>query len=142
MLVGNFSHLSKKCLNAQLRTARAFRHPMQHRKKTMRQRCSGHLVRHRCNTAKKERDNGVSEIFRGTDAALQKNSEATVFWNMDGGTDAALQKKSEATVFLTFSEEPMQHCKKIMRQRCSGHLVRQRCNTAKQHRGNDVFEAG
>jgi hypothetical protein len=80
---------------------------MHHRKKTMRQRCSGHLVRHRCNTAKKERDNGVSDIFQGTDAALQQNSEATVFWNMDGGTDAApdegtdatLRKNSEATMF-------------------------------------------
>jgi hypothetical protein len=50
----------------------------------------------------KQRGNGVSDIFGGTDAALQKNSEATVVWNMDEGNDAAPQKKSEATVFSTF----------------------------------------
>lgn len=36
----------------------------------------------------------------------------------------------------------MQQRKKRARQRCSGHLVRQRCNAEKQQWGNDAFEAG
>ena len=37
---------------------------------TQKRRCFGCLVRHRCNTAKKQRGNGVLDIGRGTDAAL------------------------------------------------------------------------
>ena len=57
---------------------------------------------------------------------------------MDEGTDAATQKKSEGTVFWTFGEATMQRCKTTVRQRCFGHLRRNRCSNAKKERGNDV----
>jgi hypothetical protein len=88
----------------------------------------------------KQQGNGVSDIYGGTDAALQKNSEATVLQNMDEGTDAATQKKSEATVFWTFGEATMQRCKTTVRQRCFGHLRRNRCSNAKKERGNGVLD--
>lgn len=46
------SHFSKKFERAAMYNT-CLSAPMQHRKKTSRHRCSGHLVRHRCNTENK-----------------------------------------------------------------------------------------
>ena|SRR5271157_5897537 len=48
--------------------------------------------------AKKERGNGVLDIWLGNDVTLQNNSEATMLSKLDEGTDVTLQKMSQATM--------------------------------------------